>query len=132
MIGIDTNIIVRALLRDDEAMYQRVVALLSRVIPGDPLIVNSVVVAETLWVLERRAKIDRRRARRGLLDFLHSEQIAVSSANPLRKWAETLESRHRDYSDVIIAQINLEIGCSHTLTLDAKAAANIPGMELLA
>ena len=113
-------------------MYQRAVALISQVRPGDPLIVNAVVIAESLWVLERKAKVERGRARQTLFGFLDSEQILVHETNPFRGWEDTLASDHRDYSDLIIAAINREIGCEFTYTLDAGAAKSVPGMKLLA
>ena len=132
MIGVDTNIIVRLLLRDDEAMFQRAAALIARTSPEDPLIVNAVVVAESLWVLERKAGIARQLVRKTLSDLLESEEMRVHETNPLRYWAETLSSDHRDFSDLVIAQINREIGCDFTYTLDKGAAKKVPGMELLA
>ena len=132
MIGIDTNIIVRLLLRDDEAMFQRAAALLERTPPDDPLIVNAVVVAECLWVLERKASVERTVARTTLTGLLESEELRVHDTNPFRHWAETLASGPRDYSDLVIAQINREIGCDFTYTLEGPAARAVPGMELLA
>lgn len=131
MIGIDTNIVVRVLLRDEETMFQRSIALLARTPADDPLIVNAVVVAESLWVLERRAKVERRQARSTLLGFLESDQIRVHEENPLRGWADSLASDHPDFSDLIIAAMNREIGCDFTYTLDERAARTVPGMELL-
>ena len=131
MIGIDTNIIVRLLLRDDEAMFQRAAALIGRTSPDDPLVVNVVVVAESLWVLERKAGVDRATARTTLAALLESEELRVHDTNPFRNWADTLSSGHRDYSDLVIAQINLEAGCDFTYTLDAPAARSAPGMKLL-
>lgn len=131
MIGIDTNIIVRLLLRDDEAMFQRAANLVARTPPSEPLIVNVVVVAESLWVLERKANVERRTARATLLGLLESNEMSVHDSNPFRFWAETLASDHRDCSDLIIAAINREIGCKYTYTLDAGAARSVPGMELL-
>lgn len=132
MIGIDTNIVVRLLLRDDEAMFQRAAALIARTSPDDPLIVNAVVVAESLWVLERRAGIERGIARATLAGLLESEELRVHETNPFRQWMETLVSGHPDYSDLVIARINREIGCDFTYTLDGPAAKAVPGMELLA
>jgi len=131
LIGIDTNIVVRLLLRDHEEMYQRSLALLSRVHANDPLVVNAVVVAESLWVLERKAKVERRLARSTLLGFLESDQIRVHETNPFKGWADTMTSSHRDYSDLVIAQINREIGCEFTYTLDEGASKAVSGMELL-
>ena len=122
---------MRLLLRDDEVFFRKALSLMQRTTEDDPLIVNAIVIAESLWVLERRAKVERSAARAALGGFLDSDQIRVSDANPLRAWADTLAHPHRDYSDVIIAQINREIGCRFTYTLDEQASKRVPGMELL-
>ena len=112
-------------------MFQRAAALLGRTSPEDPLIVNALVVAESLWVLERRANVERRIARTTLAGLLESEEIWVHETNPFRNWAQTLAIEHRDYSDLVISQINREIGCEFTYTLDGPAAKAVPGMQLL-
>ncbi len=37
-----------------------------------------------------------------------------------------------DFADALIAEQNLEMGCSHTVPFDRCAARPIPSMELLA
>ncbi|MGB6118008.1 MAG: PIN domain-containing protein [Mesorhizobium sp.] len=118
-------------MRDDENMFQRSVRLIEQARPTNPLVVNAIVIAETLWVLERRAKVERRVARDTLYGFLETDQILVPDSNPLKAWQDTLVSGHRDYSDVVIAAINSELGCDYTYTLDAGAAKAVPSMRLL-
>ncbi len=112
-------------------MFQVVTSLLASADGRNPLLVNAIVVAESLWVLERQQKISAKRARPVLFGFLNSSQISVSSNNPFSDWASVLEHGHRDFSDRIIAQVNLELGCEYTLTLDKRAARDVPGMKLL-
>lgn len=112
-------------------MFQRAMNLVARTSPRDPLVVNALVVAESLWVLERKARVDRQIARATLLGLLESNEFSVHETNPFRLWAETLTHTHRDYSDLVIAAINREIGCDFTYTLDEGAARSVPGMELL-
>ena len=88
MIGIDTNVIVRLLLRDDEAMFQRAAALIGRTSPDDPLLVNVVVVAESLWVLERKAGVDRAIAPR-----MSSSSAGIRDASFWSKRLTTLPAR---------------------------------------
>ena len=47
MVAIDTNVLVRLLVRDDEAQYQRAVALLER----EAIHIPDSVLLETEWVL---------------------------------------------------------------------------------
>jgi predicted nucleic acid-binding protein len=64
MIGIDTNVIVRLLTRDDPEQFDAAVRLVKASGPDRQLFVNPIVVAETIWVLERIYKTDRATARK--------------------------------------------------------------------
>jgi predicted nucleic-acid-binding protein len=48
MIAVDTNIIIRLAMRDDEAQYQKVIVLLN--------FISRTVQLETEWVLRSRYK----------------------------------------------------------------------------
>ena len=62
MIAVDTNIIIRLIVADDEAQVARALALASR----EPLFVSFTVLIETEWVLRSRYGYDRRRTLDGL------------------------------------------------------------------
>lgn len=47
MIIVDTNIICRFLLRDDETLYQKAKNILS----SDSFYIDAIIVAESIWVL---------------------------------------------------------------------------------
>ena len=132
MIGIDTNIIVRLLTRDDQKQFDAAVNLVKASSSDSPLFVNPMVIAETIWVLERVYKTDRETARRQVAGLLDTVEIKVPEMLHMKNWAELLQSPHPDISDVVIAGINRANGCEKTMTFDRKAAASIPGMELLA
>ena len=55
MLGVDTNVIVRYLTRDDQPQYERVRRLIDReVTKGEPVLVSLLVLLETEWVLRSR------------------------------------------------------------------------------
>ena len=131
MIGIDTNILVRLLTRDDPAQFDAAVSLVSASSAGAPLFVNPMVIAETIWVLERIYKVDRVAARKQLASLLDTVEIKVPEMLHMENWTSWLNSAHTDFSDVVIADLNRANGCGKTVTFDRKAAASVPGMELL-
>lgn len=131
MIGIDTNIIVRLLTRDDPEQFDAAVRLVKASGPDRQLFVNPIVIAETIWVLERIYKTDRATARRQVAGLLDTVEIKVPEAMQMGSWSEWLQSPHPDFSDVIIAGLNSANGCETTMTFDRKAAQSVPGMELL-
>ncbi len=55
MLGIDTNILVSFLVRDDEAQFEKARKLIRREISaGRRVFVNQLVLMETEWVLRSR------------------------------------------------------------------------------
>ncbi len=55
MIGLDSNVLVRFLVRDDEAQYERARRLIQRNAQGgEPACISLVVLLETEWVLRSR------------------------------------------------------------------------------
>lgn len=132
MIGIDTNIIVRLLTRDDQKQFDAAVALFKASNADAPLFVNPIVIAETVWVLERVYKSDRASVRQQVAGLLDTVEIKVPEALQMKNWVDWFISPHLDFSDVIIAEINRANGCEKTMTFDRMAANSVPGMELLA
>jgi len=55
MLGVDTNVLVRYLTRDDQPQYERARRLINReVAKGEPVLVSLLVLLETEWVLRSR------------------------------------------------------------------------------
>ena len=84
MIALDTNVLARLLLRDDEAQYQKAVRLLG---DGRDYTAPPTVILELAWVLGSYgiAKTDIAKSLRGLLGLANfkpsqSAEIAVSIA----------------------------------------------------
>ena len=132
LIGIDTNIIIRLLTRDDEVQFSLARSLVAGASLEKPLCVNIVTMTESLWVLEKRLKMLTVDARSLLGSFLEAPEIVVPSTMPFAGWQSALSSAHPGWTDVVVAGINAELGCVHTLTFDKRAAKSVPGMELLA
>lgn len=132
MIGIDTNIILRFILKDDESHFALARWLISRASVHQPLCVNVVTLVEIVWVLESRLKMSPSSARNMMAGFIGSAEIVLPETNPLSDPAAMLASGHRGWTDVVVARINRELGCEFTYTFDKRAARDVPGMELLA
>jgi predicted nucleic-acid-binding protein len=127
MLGIDTNILVRFLVRDDEAQFEKARKLIKReTAAGRRVFVSQLVLLETEWVLRSRyrlAKIQRIETISALLDatdLQFEDEPAVEEA--LFTWKDA----SADFADCLIGAKNRRLGCRVTATLDAKAA-RLPG-----
>lgn len=132
MVGIDTNVILRFATRDDPRQFDLARALFAEASPSSPLCINVVTLTEVVWVLESRLSMSVEKARSFAGRLADAPEIFLAHENPFRGWTDALGSRHKGWTDVVVAQINTELGCSHTFTFDKRAARNVPGMELLA
>src|SRR5438093_9590715 len=60
MLGIDTNVLVRFLVRDHETQFERARRLIQRqVAAGEDVFVGLLVLLETEWVLRSRYKLQK-------------------------------------------------------------------------
>ena len=123
MLGIDTNVLVRFLVRDDESQFESARKLIKReVAAGRRVFISQLVLLETEWVLRSRyglSKIEIVAAISGLLDATDvqfEDERAIEAA--LFIWKESAA----DFADCLIGAQNKRLGCRATATFDAKAA----------
>lgn len=127
MLGIDTNVLVRFLIRDDETQFERAHRLIKReVTAGRCVFVSQLVLLETEWVLRSRYALPKHviiEAIAGLLDAADVEfedEAAVEEA--LFLWKDTAA----DFADCLIGARNRRLGCEATATFDMRAS-KLPG-----
>ena len=132
VIGIDTNVLLRMVLNDDPSQRSAAVAFgkgLSKTSPG---FVSLIVLVEFSWSLRSRYRQPKQTILQTIRDLLHTRGLIFESSDAVVRALEAAEKSQADFADAIIAERNLEHGCSHTVTFDREAAKAIPSMELLA
>jgi predicted nucleic-acid-binding protein len=122
MLGVDTNVIVRYLTRDDQQQYQRARRLINfEVVKGEPVLVSLLVLLETEWVLRSRyemTKADIVSAFSALLDtadLTFEDEPTVETA--IYSWKDSAA----DFADCLIEARNRKLGCRATATFDERA-----------
>ena len=127
MIGIDTNVLVRFLVRDDPQQFERARRLIRREVGGgEPVLISLVVLLETEWVLRSRysvSKAEMLTAFSGLLettDLQFEDEPSVEEA--LYVWRDSTA----DFADCLIASRHRSLGCRGTATFDIRAL-KVPG-----
>ena len=81
MIGLDTNVLVRFLARDDETQFDRACKLIRREAQaGEPVCIGLLVLLETEWVLRSRYKLTKAE----ILDAFSELLSAVDMSTPRR------------------------------------------------
>ena len=133
MIGVDTNIVLRLFVVDDEEQHRLAVSFFSARSPEDPAYVNLLVIAELVWLLQRRYGFAVDRIFEVLHVLLESVNIVVERSELVEAAIETKSVSNKvSVADLLISQINRNAGCTVTKTFDGPASKHIPGMELLA
>lgn len=65
-----------------------------------------------------------------MLQLLTDERFVVQDEHALWLALDVVERSNVDLADALIAFVNLQQGCSHTVTFDRRAL-RIPGMTLI-
>lgn len=127
MLGVDTNVLIRFLVRDDEVQFEKARKLIKReVAAGRCVFVSHLVLLETEWVLRSRYSLPKNliiEAISGLLDATDvqfEDEPAIEEA--LFIWKDTTA----DFADCLIGARNRRLGCRTTVTFDTKAS-KLPG-----
>ncbi len=127
MLGVDTNVLVRYLTRDDKSQYGKARRLIAReVAKGEPVLVSLLILLETEWVLRSRyelAKADIVTAFSALLDTTDlAFEDEPSVENAIYSWKDSAA----EFADCLIEARNRRIGCRATATFDSRAL-KLPG-----
>jgi predicted nucleic-acid-binding protein len=131
MIGIDTNILLRLWLNDDQAQSKRIDQLLAEHggLPGS-LLVTDVVLVEAVWTLKSAFEQDKQAqliAVRSLLEetaFAFEDREAVAAALTL------FESGSCGFADCLVVAKHARQGCDFTATFD-RGMRKLPGVKVI-
>lgn len=130
MIGLDTNILVRYFLQDDDAQVQKVNRLMASLQVKNPGYVSLVVLLELHWVLKNIYKFDRESLVTITESILRAEEFKVESSDVAWTALKQFQTSAADFTDCLIARIAAINGCEMTYTFD-KGAVKHAGMTLL-
>jgi predicted nucleic-acid-binding protein len=126
MIGVDTNVLLRALMDDDPLNSPRAQSFLASRNGGDPAFVNTVVLAELVWSLRVSFKVTKERIGQILRAMLESDAFEFEARNSVFRALHDYESGIGQFTDRLIAEVNHETRNIETATLDKRAARTAP------
>jgi predicted nucleic-acid-binding protein len=130
MIGLDTNVLVRFLVADDERQFEKARRLIRHeATKGGPVLISQLVLLECEWVLRSRyglAKDEILGAFSGLLD---SNEVRVEDEACVEEALYVWKDSGAEFADCLIGAKYRALGCSATVSFDARAA-KVPGFRL--
>jgi len=127
MIGIDTNVLVRFLVQDDEAQFEKARKLIKReVAAGRKVFVNQLVLLEAEWVLRSRYAVPKAQIIEIVSGLLDSAEIQFEDEPAIEEALFFWKDNAADFADCLIGAKNRRLGCRATATFDVKAS-KLPG-----
>lgn len=131
MIGVDTNVLVRYFVQDDQKQAAAAeVFLRSECTAERPGWINRIVLCELVWVLERVYRSPREEVAGVLEALVQTAEFQVENLDAVWNALRAYRDRSADFADTLLSTTNLMHGCSKTVTFD-RGGAVFPGMELL-
>ncbi|HEY4115198.1 MAG TPA: type II toxin-antitoxin system VapC family toxin [Rhizomicrobium sp.] len=122
MIGIDTNVLVRHLVQDDETQADLADAFLQRnCTADDPGFVNGIVLCELVWTLERTYGYARADIARMLDNLFITRELHIENRGLAVSALDRFKRSNIEFSDALICEGNIAAGCTATATFDRKA-----------
>jgi len=125
MIGIDTNVLVRYLVRDDLEQAQAATKIIEDAIEVDQIIyINCIVLCEMVWVLDSAYDCEKSAIVSLLKKILSAKQFEIEKKSLIWQATDDYSATKADFADCLIGRLNSTIGCNVTYTFD-KSLKNI-------
>ena len=119
MIGLDTNLVIRYLTRDDAAQYSKAERLIEQALTdGERLLISGIVLCEVTWVLDTAYGYSRLEIADVLDRILDTAQFEVERAEDARHALGDFKSSKADFADALIGRVNRALGANRTATFD--------------
>ena len=118
MIGLDTNVLVRYLTRDNESQWQQAKEVIES---GQLCFIANIVLCELVWVLRGKPyKFSREEILSTLEMMLQSPAFEFENRSVVYQALQRAKQGRADFSDYLIGAITQQAGCQETVTFDRK------------
>ena len=130
---VDTNLFIRIFTQDDPEQAEAALSVFREAANGGlTLIINDLIIAEIIWVLESAYHLDPSHISQQVLQFLNTTGLKVKPAN-LRTQTRALAlyvEKNIDYIDAYIACWMEEHDISIIYTFNKRHFSRVDGIEV--
>lgn len=130
MIALDTNVLVRFLVQDDQLQAQLATKVIDQLTDDAQGFVSREVLIELVWVLERAYRIGRAEIAVALDGLLSATELDIECSDVVAPALELYRNDGFVFADLMIAAAARRAGANELVTFDRKAA-RLPGVRLL-
>ena len=122
MLGLDTNVLVRFLVRDHEAQFQRARRLIKREVGAqERVLISLMVLLETEWVLRSRYGLQKTHVIDAISGLLEATELELEDEPAVEEALYLWKDSAADFADCLIGAHHRRLGCRATATFDARA-----------
>jgi predicted nucleic-acid-binding protein len=131
MKGLDTNVLVRYLVKDDKKQAERAISYIRKATAeGESCFINIIVLCEMVWVLESAYHYKKKDIVSVLEKILVIRNLEIESKDQVRQAIHDYQQGSGDIADYLIGRMNQTQGCEQTATFD-RDLKNSPAFILL-
>lgn len=130
MIGLDSNVLMRVLTRDDPDQFKVAYKLFQSLSPQEPAWISIANVLELDWVLRSRYGHNRAGVAKILEDLLASTSVVVEQSRTVSQALSLYRTSRADLGECLVVASAHAAGCSKVFTFDKIAARDL-GIERL-
>jgi len=126
MKGLDTNVLVRYLVKDDKRQAEKASDAVKKITSsGGSCFINHIVLCELVWVLESAYGYPKEEIVNVIEKILITKQFEIESKDIVRQALHDYRSGSGDFADYLIGRANHASGCDITLTFDRTLKNNL-------
>lgn len=130
MIAVDTNALVRLIVRDDEGQFGRARAPIARVISeGHTVFVSDVGLAELVWVLDRAYGFAHETIVQHLRELILSTDVVVRSVEEVSRALDDVAAGDGGFADYLIREAARTAGAEIVYTFDRALVDGVAFIE---
>ena len=123
MTGIDTNVLVRYITRNDPEQYRAAKSFLeSDCTRESPGYVNVIVLCELAWVLTSVYDVSDGELADVIDQLLRTHQLQIERRDQVRAALNQFKRKSAGFPDCLLGRLNRGAGCDETVTLDQDTA----------
>jgi predicted nucleic-acid-binding protein len=121
-LGLDTNVLIRYLVRDDQSQYEKAIRLIKReAVRGKPVLVSLVVLLETEWMLRSRYELTKAEILTTFSGLPDTSDLSFEDEPSIEQALYSWKDSPADFADCRMEVRNLRFDCRATATFDGKA-----------
>jgi predicted nucleic-acid-binding protein len=122
MIGVDSNILLRHILADDPKWTDAAISFFDETCTTEnPAYINSIVLAETIWVLRRLPSFGKEKVISFVRGLLDSSSVVLGDKGAVEMALKNYNKHSTEFTDCLIAALNMQAAAVPTYTIDQKA-----------